>query len=518
MAHARTTRSEAIRARLDHPVVDVDGHVIEYHPTYVEYLRQVGGASAVRRFESMMASHIGPYWFALDTAGRREIGVPRGPWWGRAAKNSLDRATSMLPGLLRERLDSFGIDFSVIYPTLGLMLMREEDDESRQVCCRALNVMLADLFAEHADRMTPAATIPMNSPAEAIAELTYARRTLGMKATMVAGFARRSVPGAERLGPEAARFAPRYDNLAIDSDHDYDPFWQACIDLQIAPAAHSAQMGWGSRTSPSNYVYNHIGMFSAAHEALAKALVMGGVTRRFPALNVGFLEGGVGWAVNLLNELVGHWEKRGAAGIENYNPEHLDVDELARLIERHRGKAVRQDAGTVRRWLERQKSMVVGDTANVHWPGEKDDFARAQVSTAHELVARFVPNFYFGCEADDPMVVAAFDERLVPGGAPLKAMFSSDISHWDVVDMEEVLEEAYELVEDKGLSLAQFRAFAFENPVRLHAGMNPAFFEGTVVQDAVRPLLGQAGGAAAAAASDASTGAARAGRATTRVD
>jgi predicted TIM-barrel fold metal-dependent hydrolase len=491
MDERQRTRSARIRARLDHPVVDVDGHLIEYPPTYVEFLHRVAGPSAVRRFERTLREHIGPYWFALDDAGRRDIGAPRGPWWGRATRNTLDRATSMLPDLLRHRLDDFGIDFTVVYPTLGLMLMREEDADSRRACCRALNEMLAELFRAHGSRMTPAATIPMGDPAEAIAELTHARRELGMKAAMIAGFARRSVPAAERLGPQSARFAPRYDNLCLDSDHDYDPFWQACIDLGVAPTAHSAQMGWGSRISPSNYVYNHVGMFAAAHEAFAKALVLGGVTRRFPALNVGFLEGGVGWAVSLLADLIGHWEKRGATGIAHYDPAALDVDALVALIERWRGNAIRDDADVLHEALSAQKALGSRDTANVQWPDEKDDFRRAAVHSVGDLLARFVPNFYFGCEADDRLVAAAFDGRLVPGDAPLQAMFSSDISHWDVVDMETVLEEAFELVEDGALSVAQFRAFSFEHAVRLHGGMNPGFFDGTVVASEARAVLGR---------------------------
>jgi hypothetical protein len=34
-----------------------------------------------------------------------------------------------------------------------------------------------------------------------------------------------------------------------------------------------------------------------------------------------------------------------------------------------------------------------------------------------------------------------------------------------------------------------FRDFAFTNAVRLHAGMNPAFFEGTVVERAAAEVL-----------------------------
>ena len=68
-------------------------------------------------------------------------------------------------------------------------------------------------------------------------------------------------------------------------------------------------------------------------------------------------------------------------------------------------------------------------------------------------------------------------------------MFGSDIGHFDVVDMKEVVEEAYELVDDGLFSDGDFRDFAFANPVRLHGGMNPRFFEGTSVEDAANALL-----------------------------
>ena len=39
------------------------------------------------------------------------------------------------------------------------------------------------------------------------------------------------------------------------------------------------------------------------------------------------------------------------------------------------------------------------------------------------------------------------------------------------------------------LSDTDFRDFTFANPVMLHAGMNPRFFEGTVIEDEVDKLL-----------------------------
>ena len=76
-----------------------------------------------------------------------------------------------------------------------------------------------------------------------------------------------------------------------------------------------------------------------------------------------------------------------------------------------------------------------------------------------------------------------------PFGSRLKAMFSSDIGHWDVPDMTRVLEEAYELVEKELLNEEEFSEFTFVHPTMLHAGMNADFFKGTIVEDAVAKLL-----------------------------
>ena len=119
-----------------------------------------------------------------------------------------------------------------------------------------------------------------------------------------------------------------------------------------------------------------------------------------------------------------------------------------------------------------------------------------QIEKAEDIRDLFVPNFYFGCEADDPLNATAFNRKMNPFGAQLRAIFSSDIGHWDVPDMTEVLEEAYELVEDEVITEEDFRDFVFTNPVSLWAGMNPDFFKGTVVETATaqayherRPLM-----------------------------
>ena len=117
--------------------------------------------------------------------------------------------------------------------------------------------------------------------------------------------------------------------------------------------------------------------------------------------------------------------------------------------------------------------------------GPFDDFEHVAASQPEELGDLFLPNFYFGCEADDPMTATAFDRSRTPFGQALHAMFSSDIGHWDVPDMTEVLEEAWEQVERGWLDRAAFRDFVFGNAARFYTDTNADFFRGTVVEQAV---------------------------------
>jgi hypothetical protein len=50
--------------------------------------------------------------------------------------------------------------------------------------------------------------------------------------------------------------------------------------------------------------------------------------------------------------------------------------------------------------------------------------------------------------------------------------------------MTEPVPEAYELVERGVIDADEFRELMFLNPVRLHAGANPHFFDGTIVAEA----------------------------------
>ena len=118
-----------------------------------------------------------------------------------------------------------------------------------------------------------------------------------------------------------------------------------------------------------------------------------------------------------------------------------------------------------------------------------DEFEAVGAKTVDELRDLFVGHFYFGCEADDPMVAWAFNDKLNPAGAQLRPMFSSDMGHWDVPYMDAVLTEAFALVTDGHLDLEQFRTFTFENAVRFYACLDPGFFDGTAVEAEAAAVL-----------------------------
>ena len=67
MVAIRESRSEAIRRRLGHPVIDVDGHVQEVIPVLVDFVREVGGHEMADRF-----------WADFP---RNPVSGPKAPWY-----------------------------------------------------------------------------------------------------------------------------------------------------------------------------------------------------------------------------------------------------------------------------------------------------------------------------------------------------------------------------------------------------------------------------------------------------
>jgi predicted TIM-barrel fold metal-dependent hydrolase len=467
--------AEAVRSRIDHPVIDSDGHFFEFYPVLNEYLEKEGGQELLRDFwPSFSASQIDGNWYQLTPEQRREYRRNRPVFWAAAAENVLDFATANFPNLLYQRMDEIGLDFSVMYPGLGNIAISLPQEDVRRASCRAFNRYFADTFAAFSDRMRPVAIVPAHTPQEAIEDLEYAVNEMGFKVILFPSYIKRAIPAAVRKDPEMERYAYWLDTYGIDSDYDYDPLWRKCVELKILPTFHSPSDGTLMRNSISNYCYNHIGHFAAAGDIVCKSLFLGGVTARFPELKFLFLEGGVGWARSLLADLIGHWSKRNGEAIQQFNSARLDRERFAELYRQYAGSLYREYIDD-----------PLGNRFGGHEETDYDDFAKCGVKVESDFLDRFVEPFYFGCEADDPITTSAFDELRNPLGARLNAVMGSDIGHWDVPDMREVLEEAWEPVEEGQMTLRDFRDFTFANPVRFWTHIDPDFFKGTRVEEAV---------------------------------
>ncbi|MXZ02113.1 MAG: hypothetical protein F4Y88_00070, partial [Chloroflexi bacterium] len=55
--------SARVRASLDHPIIDGDSHIVEFMPTFFDYLKDVGGSDIVKRYRD---SSVSRRWAAMS--------------------------------------------------------------------------------------------------------------------------------------------------------------------------------------------------------------------------------------------------------------------------------------------------------------------------------------------------------------------------------------------------------------------------------------------------------------------
>src|SRR5215472_12824206 len=97
--------SAQIRARLSHPVIDSDGHWIEYFPMMLDYLRRVAGAKAADGMKT--GDEIVGRILTMSLEQRRHERRAQQSWWPFPTRNTRDRATAMIPKLLYQRMEEF---------------------------------------------------------------------------------------------------------------------------------------------------------------------------------------------------------------------------------------------------------------------------------------------------------------------------------------------------------------------------------------------------------------------------
>jgi predicted TIM-barrel fold metal-dependent hydrolase len=483
-----------VRARLKHPVIDTDVHTIEYPPLLEQYIEKYGGSKVVDEYRKHLERGLNTTaheWYQSSDQERRDNRTFRPPFWALPTKNTRDLATVSIPRLLHERLSEQGTDFAVLYPNISLFPLHTSRDDLRRVLTRAVNHYHADIYRPYRDRLSPVASIPLNTPQEGIEELEFAVKELGLNTLLIPGAIHRPIKSVadkypSQHHPAVARHAYWLDFFGLDSEYDYDPFWAKTIELGVNPTTHTGSQGWSGRSSISSYMNNHIGHFADASEALAKALFFGGVTRRFPKLRVAFLEGGGAWGANVYTHIVDRFIKRGPEGLQNYIPANLDADELWRLFREYGEELTRGHELTVEEVRANAHGVITATRVQDQKPEWTNDFAAAGIEKIEDIRDRWVPNFYFGNEADDRTVAAAFNTKVNPLGVKVNALWSSDSGHWDVPDITDVLADSWDLVEEGVITADDFEALVYRNPYSFYTANNPDFFKGTAVEEALK--------------------------------
>jgi predicted TIM-barrel fold metal-dependent hydrolase len=190
-------------------------------------------------------------------------------------------------------MDLDGIDAAFLYPSLCLGFGGIQDPQTAAAIYRAYNWWLADYCKPYPDRLFGVAMLPLQSIDAAIAEMRFAKKELGFRAAFI------------RPNP--------YNGKQLHHP-DYEPFWAAAEDLDMAIGLHE-----GSSLNQPTVGVDRFETRGAQHiishpmEMMLACLsvIWGGVVERHPKLRVGFLESGGGWAAPWLDRMDRHFDDQG---------------------------------------------------------------------------------------------------------------------------------------------------------------------------------------------------------------
>ena len=426
MARSRASKSAAVRARLDHPVIDGDGHWLEPIPIFLDYLQRRRRRRRRRQVRRQGQGH-----HLVRSGARRADAPPPAPadLVGEPA-GTLDRATAMIPRLFYERLDDFGIDFCVLYTSLGLFfvgnptrrsaarLARGEPHERRAV--RALSA------PHHAGRRGARAHAQ-----EAIEEATYAVRELGLKVVMIANHVRRPVPARPRGGP--AQRGAHVRRLARLRER---------LRLRPVLAALRRPEGRGHRALRQHGhplarvgVELHLQPHRSLRQRQPRLRQGADPGRRHPPLPPATLRHAGGRRGLGLQPRDRPRRPLGAAAARGHGGADLSDQPRPRragpALPRVRRRALRGQAERASVCINLAEPFTSAEeaTERAYRQARFDDFAEVPVQPGEELRQHFAERFFFGCEADDPMTAWAFDRhghhRSTRSSAPTSATSTS---------------------------------------------------------------------------------------------
>ena len=280
--------------------VDADGHILEPLTLWDDYIDPAfrerrpqfvvdeNGAERITVEGKLLGNPRG-----IGSLG--SIGVRQGDVNVNTLKYAEGRKGGFDPHTRIVDMDADGIDAAFLYPSLGLFTGAIEAPDLSAASCRAYNRWLADYCNPYPDRLFGVAMLPMQTVENAMAEMRYARETLGM----CGGF----------LRPNP------YHGKKMLSDPMYAPFWHLAEEFDFSIGFHEGSTNAMPTVGVDRFEEDRAARHMVSHtmEMMLAALsvIWGGVVDRHPKLRVAFLESGGGWIAPWLDRMDRHFDDKG---------------------------------------------------------------------------------------------------------------------------------------------------------------------------------------------------------------
>ena len=275
-----------------------------------------------------------------------------------------------------------------------------------------------------------------------------------------------------------------FDTFGLDSAYDYDPVWAKLASCTLPRPATAASATWMpfTFTSITSYVFNHIGFFAERMQRLCKSLFFGGVTNRFPNLNIAFLECGSAGppAAGRHRRALGEAQPGRAGGQSRPGPGRLGRAEVSSSVRmrltgdlRRRAPANLSAGASAVSRCDRDEFRAIGITDKpISRPVRAPLLLRLRGRRPHRGLRLFRGQRLWRHAAT----------HLQLGHQPLGRRR----------DGRRGGRTPTALVEKGILDEEQYEMFVSANPLRLFTDSNPQFFDGTVVEGFARRALGVA--------------------------
>ena len=190
-------------------------------------------------------------------------------------------------------LDQLGIAQQIVYPNVAGFgsqnFVKIEDSELRNVCCTVYNDAIAEFQEEGAGRLFPQGLVPFWDIPAAVQELQRIK-DLGMTGITMCD-------------------TPEAFGLPHLGDPAWDPFWDACQDMEMpvnfhigAGAGVADKLIWPGYGPQRQLALISIGLFITNFKVVMN-LIFSGLCERYPNLNFVSVESGIGWVPFLLEAM-----------------------------------------------------------------------------------------------------------------------------------------------------------------------------------------------------------------------